>query len=155
MRASLWLCLLIVAVGSSVVGSAGAAEVYKWRDQSGRLHFSDKPPEGTVQVDKIVIDADAPIPEFSETKERTAAMKKAANAIAGDSQARSNQRNEKQKKANDLAAKCAQARNAYEDLLRATGVTVKDENGDVRLLGDEHLVAARQKLQDMIRQSCD
>lgn len=155
MRARLWLNFLIAVVGLMTV-SVNAAEVYKWRDQSGRLHFSDKPPpEGVAKADKIVINADAPVPEYSETKERTAEMQKAANAMAGDSQARANLRSEKQKKANDLAAKCAQARNAYDDLQRATGVTVKDENGEVRQLSDEHLVAARQKLQDMIRQSCD
>ncbi len=43
--------LTIVLLYSSIA----TAEVYKWRDESGKLHFSDTPPVTNEQVEQITI----------------------------------------------------------------------------------------------------
>lgn len=50
---ALWILALIA-------GSALAADIYSWRDQEGRIHYSDVPPPAPVQARSLGIAGPAP-----------------------------------------------------------------------------------------------
>jgi glutaredoxin len=45
--------LILVLVGSVLLGGVGVAELYKWVDDKGAVHFSDRPPEGAESVGEV------------------------------------------------------------------------------------------------------
>jgi len=46
---------IVVALALLPIASLSNAAIYKWVDDSGKVHFSDTPPEGDIKVDEKVI----------------------------------------------------------------------------------------------------
>lgn len=72
MRIALALSLALACAAAS------AAEVYKWRDKDGRLHYGDKPKD--VQAESVMVNPSSgsgePSPTFAGEKERLAECQK-------------------------------------------------------------------------------
>lgn len=77
---SIFMLLAMIPLG-------GYAEIYKWKDDSGEMHYSDVPPQGKVQTESIKAKAKAPTPvaPAAQTKPTPAGLTPTAkNAPNGD-----------------------------------------------------------------------
>ena len=53
--------LILVMVGSVLLGGVGVAELYKWVDEKGAVHFSDRPPQNPDSAGEVTT---LPTPKF-------------------------------------------------------------------------------------------
>lgn len=53
---------ILAAMLLAALSSAQAGELYRWVDQSGKLHYGDMPPAGAAQAEKVKI-SDSPVSE--------------------------------------------------------------------------------------------
>ncbi len=45
--------MVFAVIGSLLLGGVGVAELYKWVDEKGSIHFSDRPPENMAAVGEV------------------------------------------------------------------------------------------------------
>ncbi|SCX98541.1 DUF4124 domain-containing protein [Thiohalorhabdus denitrificans] len=60
---------LLLALGVCLAVPATAATVYKWTDEDGTVHYSDAPPPGQQDVERLEIESGAPRPEVGQEQE--------------------------------------------------------------------------------------
>ncbi len=145
--------------------TAQAAQMYKWTDKEGRVHFTDTPPPPDARETKAVSAAENAAASTSSASEaggngnetaaeRTARLQRAAAGIAADRQARD------RNKAEDQAAKrkqeqyCQQLRSEWNKMERAGRKYVIDENNQQRNLDDDEVKQLETTLQDEMRKAC-
>lgn len=78
--------LLLALLAGTTVGSAAAAEIYRWKDAKGVVHFSQTPPKGVANAKKVENVFTAPRPAATTTTATTtapAATATTASAGAG------------------------------------------------------------------------
>ena len=68
-RCSHWALLLLLAL-NLLAGSTVAAEVYKWKDADGHLHFGDRPPTAEADAESVTIRSGAPAAANGNSQER-------------------------------------------------------------------------------------
>ena len=129
---------------------AAHAQMYKWKDQYGQIHFTQLPPKDA----KAEIISGPPPPSLNPNQD-------ALNKSLGDAQKASP---EKQKSAEVAAQQqaqrqenCRQAieRVAYLDAHTPRRLATKDESGNVSRMSDEEFARQRAAEQDRIKQNCD
>src|SRR5690349_7634835 len=54
--------IIIVLCAALACATAGAGEVYKWKDKDGRVHYGDKPKTGEAQEVMVAPDSDTGAP---------------------------------------------------------------------------------------------
>ena len=42
----------VFLIATVLAGAASAAEIYKWTDEKGRTHYSDRPPPANIEVER-------------------------------------------------------------------------------------------------------
>ena len=156
---AIWLALCVVLTAS--------AQVYKWVDADGKVHYSDKPPESNVKSEKLHIGTHTgSTPVASEAKSAASEGKAPAGAGKGAAQkdaakdgpktaaeqeqafrkrqldAAKAQKDEEQKQAQarDKAENCKRAKAALADLQIGGRQTRVDEKGE-RVFLDEQQIA--------------
>lgn len=153
------LCRTLVsalALAAFLAGGSLANEVYRWVDEDGNVHYSDRPPEeGKVDVmdmPKAPRPAAAQATAVAEAREmeltqwehaQQSAKKRAEEQAAEESEKA--MRAENCEKAQVRLANYATARRVYQEL----------ENGERRYLSDEELTAARDGAQAAVDKWCD
>ena len=65
--------LLLALLAGTTVGSAAAAEIYRWKDAKGVVHFSQTPPKGVANAKKVENVFTAPRPAATTTTATTTA----------------------------------------------------------------------------------
>ena len=103
---------LTILAFATLAGLAGAAEIYKWTDAEGKVHFSDSPPPGVSDAIKVSIASAPTDPARLEHLDQQAEVR--AKQSAMEDQLRDSQ----QKRAGEEAATkqqdCDAARKRYE-----------------------------------------
>ena len=71
----LLVALVVALVAALLAAAADAQTIYRWKDESGRLHFSDAPPAGGLPFETEHMPAPPPVdtPSVAETPEVPAA----------------------------------------------------------------------------------
>lgn len=110
-----WLAL---ALGVACATSPLAAEICKWVDRDGAVHYADVPPPGQGCSERIAIQHADPV-ERARAEERRAAMQRQADAIGReDPRAPSSQA----EKVAQREQRCASARDELRFLAEAEGL---------------------------------
>lgn len=128
-------------------GLAGA-EIYRWTDSEGRVHFGQQPRSGAERVevkpqvierDQATRDREAGTARFFQARreEQAQAAEKAAEARAQEAQ------------------RCSEWRQQRERLDRARLFYRNDEQGERQFYSDAEVAAARRKLDTLISDGCD
>jgi hypothetical protein len=137
--------LLLVTLTTATLAAAGtaAADVYKYKDEKGNVHYTDKPPElpaerlnvKSQRTDVVAVQERAQ----SEQKQATAAsqQRQQAGAQAAD------QKEAAQLSAKDKADRCAKARERYDTYMNSQKLYEQGKDGERRYLSSEELDAAR------------
>jgi len=118
---------LIAAVGL-FSSTLGYAEIYKWTDENGKIHFSDTPVDNKAKKLDIKITPSAPV----SAKTRDERKQRADQYLRARQEEREEQ-NKKQKEKKRLAKlrkeKCGEAKHEYREITEAGTVYYKKKDG--------------------------
>lgn len=128
-----------------------AAELYRWQDEHGRVHFSDKPPHN--DAEEVQIRQQPMLGQDQEVQQRLDRLQRlrAAEQERDQQEAAAQAEAERQRRA-QLAPRCAKA----ERDIRAMGrrFVYVDENGEALEVSEEQLAADREKLEKWFAENC-
>ncbi|VXB35385.1 DUF4124 domain-containing protein [Pseudomonas sp. 8O] len=136
--------LLLIA---ALLPTLATAEIYRWTDEQGRVHFGQRPVAGaeTVQVKPQVVERD------EHTREREARSQRFYDARREEQQqaaaAATAQREERVNECRDLRRRLAQIAEGF-------SYYRTDANGERIYYSDEETDAARRQLRERIAQRC-
>lgn len=141
----LFASLLTVSMG---------AEVYKWTDKQGRVHYGDRPPDKGAQS----VDVDpgsssgSPIPSDAERREKTRRLLRAY-----EEERRIKQQREKRQQAQaaERQKRCAWARDRLRRYQQAGRLYDLDEQGKRKILDDSQRRRAEARAAQEVSQWCD
>ncbi|MDX2348934.1 MAG: DUF4124 domain-containing protein [Porticoccus sp.] len=139
---------LVIAIGLLLLMPTSFAEIYRWVDSDGKLHFSDQPPEDTVTSEEVSSKM-APINRDSSTNE-TEKLQQVFQEETAEEQAFQKQ---KQQRQNESTKKvCQQAKNKLRVL---TGrVYFEDDDGNEVIISEEQREQRASQLAKEIRRYC-
>lgn len=145
--------ILAAALGLALVsGLAAAAQMYKWVDKDGHVHFSQTPPPSTgVQAQQVNISAPPPDPTSLQNSQNLQQQIAEQNekAKADPEQEKQKQSAEAQKKAH-----CDDLRSRL-NVLNSSGRTATvDAQGNMNYLSDEDRQKQMQAIEDQISREC-
>lgn len=139
MRKLLWCFLLLP-------GLAGA-EIYRWTDASGQVHFSEKPAAGAEQIEvkpQVVERDDA----TRQREERTTQFYDARRQEKAQAEAKSAEAQAKR------AQECKQLREQLADIQRGGRYFVTEKNGERTWIDEKEVDDARNRLSSRIAERC-
>jgi len=127
-----------------------SAEIYKWVDADGNVHFSDQPGDSKSQrVDVPKFKTDPVLEQRQQEREDLKEKQKAESDItAVDAEAA--QKEEEQRKKN-----CVTARERVEQIQTVRRLFRIDESGERHDLSDEERAAALKKARDDVEKWCE
>ena len=139
---------------------AAQAEVYKWVDKDGNVHFTDRKPEAEENVETV----DTSATELSESQLQAAEQRnKLRKESASTTQAAqieyeeelSKQRADRKRDKENRAKACAMSRRNLAISIRSTRTYTTDEQGERTYLSDDERVAKTELYRKMIAEFCD
>lgn len=136
-----------------VAGTALPAEVYKWVDEQGRVHYGDKPPEqgaSSLQVDPGP-GSDTPPPDEAERREKRRRLLRAYEQERQIKQQREQQQNARE---TERKKRCAWARDRLRRYTHAGALYDLDEEGNRRILADNQRRQAEANARQDVKKWC-
>ncbi|UVE18681.1 DUF4124 domain-containing protein [Pseudomonas sp. LS44] len=139
--------LLCIALLAATTSSALAADVYRWTDAQGQVHFGQKPQSGATQVDvkPQVVERDA------ATREREARTERFYQARRQEQAQAASQEGERQTK---RATECSKLRDNLQDISHGGRYYRTDARGERVYYKEEEVAAARRQLSERVAQQC-
>jgi hypothetical protein len=144
----------ILAIAAALFGLASAAhaDVWRWTDPNGTIHYSDNWVPGSVLVKtdsrNTYSAANAAAPATSTNGTSPPA------APADSAKASQDKRTVDADKAKSQADQCKQARDAYDKAVQSRRLYKQNANGEREYLSDADADAVRVKMLDARRQAC-
>lgn len=143
--------------------AAGAAEVHRWVDSKGRVHYGDRPPPD-VKTRKVEVKTPEPVAETtvdaalesgardgSDPQARIKAAAEQARDARVDRQKRqTEQRDMRQKR----EAECTAARNELARFEQANIKSMRAEGGQLRDMSDAEVSQIGQRLRELVADAC-
>jgi hypothetical protein len=145
--------------------STGALAQWKWRDSTGELHVSDRPPPSDVPDKAILQRPNMPkhLAVSGGDAPAAASAASAANRVDPELEARmkrAEQERQAQQKAVDdknaqiKADNCARAQSALRTLQSGVRVSRVNEKGEREFLDDNQRAAEEKQARDMVASNC-
>lgn len=146
--------LLVFSVAALLAsGLAVGSEIYKWTDEEGNVHYVDRP---TGQPDEQRMDIFSSRTDNAAVQARLQARREAratAEQVASEAppemskeEIRAEQRERQQK--------CEMYRARLEQYLRSQRLYKEDESGERVYLDEEQTLAARNRVEEQIKEYC-
>lgn len=136
--------LIPVALSASLLLAAQAhADVYKYTDDKGTVHYTDKPatlPAERLNIQSQKTDLVALQARQQEEQARASAANEARQQTAAQN---ADQRKASEMSATDKAEQCKKARERYDSYMNSQRLYESLPNGERRYLSDAELDAAR------------
>ncbi len=141
---------LILIIGLCLLAVVARAEIYKWVDENGKVHYGDKPNESAKE---ITVDTSRKghvnTGEFREEKRR-----KLVDAMSEDrireSEAKEKQRKKKQKQ----KANCARAKDKLRRMVNAGSLYDLDKDGNRVTLSKDERKKSTEQFRKQLEQYC-
>lgn len=149
MRRSYPLAALVLAL----VTSGSAAQVYKWVDEQGNVHYGDRRP-GTGSEPSVVELPAAPSKD-ADHEERSLRRQRLLEAFEAEREEQRQADAESAAARQERNRKCAQVRTELAKLERANIVYSQDESGSRIYMSDEERAEAAARVRDWIDEHCD
>jgi hypothetical protein len=136
---------LLVTLTTATLAAAGtaAADVYKYKDEKGNIHYTDKPPE--LPAERLNVKSQRT--DTVAVQERQAAEQKQQAAASQQQQQAhdqaADQKEAAQFSAKDKAERCAKARERYDKYMNSHKLYEQGADGERRYLSSDELDAAR------------
>ncbi len=130
---------------------AGAADIYRWVDESGQVHFGDRPPTG--DAERLAVPSSPPPAAAAGARhERT---RRLLDAFAAERAERREERAEAAARKAAREQRCAQARRDRASFENASRVVRYDDAGNRIVLDGEAYEAAHRRVVESVEQLCD
>ncbi len=129
-----------------------AAGIYRWTDENGRTHYSDRPIPGKSK--KITIPT-APPGEDAEMEKHRLQQRKVLKAFSTERNERQSQRKQAREKAVKRERKCATAKNNLHGITQAQQIFRQNAQGGRDYLSDRDRLAATARARDMVAKWCE
>ena len=148
-RLGWWLGLSLLATASN------AAEIYKWTDRSGHVHFGDKPGGAATQTVPL-----RPLPNLvgKSTAESTSARRERTSRLLNEyAQDRAERVEERTRAAAALAERrrnCAHARHRLQELEHTAYIYDRDAAGNKVILPDSEFRKEKNTAREQVTTAC-
>ncbi|MDZ7661317.1 DUF4124 domain-containing protein [Thiohalophilus sp.] len=139
---------------ASLLSVSMAAEVYKWTDEQGRVHYGDRPPEegaSSVDVDPGPASG-SPIPGDAERREKT---RRLLRAYEEERRVKQQREQRQEAEAAERHKRCAWARDRLRRYKQAGRLYDLDEAGNRRILADSQRQQAEAQAARDVEKWCD
>ena len=141
-----------LAVIALFVATAAGAQVYEWKDDRGKTHYSDKPPVGTSAVKKSAApESSAP---SSSPQKTTADRELEFRKRQKEAQENAEKAKKDQAASTDQKDNCENARRALEVLESGERIALRDNQGERYYLDDDQRQQEVAKARQAIQSSC-
>lgn len=130
------------------------AEIYKWTDEQGNIHYGDKPL--THNVEQLKIDS-SPSPSKqndSEKESRDEMRQRVTDSLETDRLAKKEAREKKQAERNERRRECNRLRDIQKRYKRAGRLYNLDKKGERVTLSAEQRQKSERRLQQRINKAC-
>lgn len=140
MRRLICICLLLLPALS-------AAEIYRWTDANGQIHFGEQPGAGAqrIEVKPQVVERDA------ATREREERLRKVLDARSQEQAAVQQKQAQKNAKRNE---ECSKLRQSLAELEQGGVFFSQDAQGERTYYSDQQVEAARSNLAAKLSSNC-
>ena len=132
-----------------------SAEVFRWVDENGKVHFGDRPPMGqkteTLDLPKGPDQSQAPLVSDEERKLR---QRKLVKMLEEERLAKEQAKQEAAAEAKEKEQHCIRFKNRLAYLDRYTHIYNEREDGTRDYMSDEEMDAYRARVKEQYRQEC-
>jgi len=147
------LVLTVAMAALMASGMAVAAEIYKWTDADGNVHYEDRPTGGAVveRLDVVSNNTDNTVVLArldAVRKARDSARQVASEAPPEMSKAEIRAEQEQRQ------AQCQMYRDRLDGFLRSQRLYTQNDAGDRQYLGEDEVMAARSRVEEQIQEYC-
>jgi len=129
----------------------GAAEVFRWVDDAGQVHFGDRPPASGAE--QLTVPSSAP--EQAASGARLEHTRRLLEAFAAERADRREQRAEEAARKAARKQRCTQARRNRAGFENASRVVRYDDAGNRIVLDGEDYEAAHRRVLESVERWCD
>lgn len=143
---------IVIAFSIAATCTSFASEIYKWTDEEGNVHFSDRPTESAERLairsrptDLARVQTDAQ----SRVDAEVLKAEEEANAPQGPSQ------EELRAEARERDEKCVMYRERQTRFTQNRRIYRLDENGERVYYDEDEMQAARAGVDDLVREYCN
>ncbi len=144
---------LLLTLALCAVSTTAAGQIYKWTDEEGNVHFTDKPV--AEQAERVEIQSrrtDADKVQAQVQARADAAAKAAEEQAAATPQGPTEE--ELQARAEERAKQCTKYREKLQRFVQSRRIYREDENGERVYLSDDEMQEAREKVENQVQEYC-
>ncbi|MDR0775108.1 MAG: DUF4124 domain-containing protein [Azonexus sp.] len=152
---------LVLGIISALALSTAHAEIYQWKDASGRTVVSDTPPSGSAAKEANVIGKQQPVVKGEVAGEKPADAPKSVAEKDLDFKKRQQEARDKadkeakeQKAEADRKENCERARRNLAAIESGYGVSAFDEKGERKMLDEAQRKQEMERYREFVAQSC-
>ncbi|VAX06883.1 hypothetical protein MNBD_GAMMA25-1512 [hydrothermal vent metagenome] len=131
------------------------AEIYKWVDEQGQVHYSEKPPKEKHPATEIRIRTYTPHAPLISPKQRKQQRDNLLRAFQEERQIRNEAKEKKEQKEAKNRNNCMHARDRLKNFERANVLYDLDEQGERVYLSDAQRKRAEDNLRAQINKWCE
>lgn len=135
------------------IGSANASEVYKWTDESGKVHYSDKPKHKNAKVMQIIENQPTQA-QIDQTKQQVQERNIRVNNLREEQYDMAQQKIKDKNKAIKLSNACKKVEKKLKLLRMKVRIFSLDDNGEKQYLTDEKRQNDINELESQIAKHC-
>lgn len=139
--------ITLLAAACCLAAGTHAATLYKWTDENGVTHFTERPPAGVTDVEKVrnhVGRGNSPV-EYNSGNDS-----EQEQAV----ETQENSGNQPQRDPAVQKARCETAQRNLDSLSSFVRIREKDENGELRFLSEEEVADRRRGFKEVIEKEC-
>ena len=133
--------------------SLSHAEIYRWTDENGKVHFSDKPAGN--KVEKLNIKEKPTLPDARQSREdRKRKTQQYLRARKEERAEIEKQEKEKKRLAQEKKDKCGEAKYEYREIIEAGAVYFRNKDGTRDYLGEDRRAAEELRAKKEVKKWC-
>lgn len=148
------IALLVVLLCACGIGHA---EIYKWVDKKGKVHYSQTPPDKSAE--KMDIEHDTEINTDSYQNDQSPSsiesQKRYSDYLEQERLERKEKRDQKKKEKEEARAKCNSIRAQLADMEQGGILYYElDKDGERKFVSDQRVEARKKRLRDHLKRNC-
>lgn len=143
-------CLLILL---ALLSGSAFAEVYKWTDEAGRVHYGERPPPDGAQRMELPTDT-VPAAGDADDARRRARQQRLLESFSYERDRKRQEQAREAEQARERTLACERIRRSWRRLSFPGPVYFKSDDGERRYLDDSERAAELDRLRPAYREAC-
>ncbi len=135
---------------------AVSAQIYKWTDESGKVHYSDKAPDKKQAVEKINIEIDRAASQKSKSERRSLEnTQRFLKVLEEEKAVKREKEKEHAKKQDKMRAYCQRLEKEISIYKKGYAIVRYGQDGGHEYLTDEEIEVDMKKFEDKWEKNCE